>query len=334
MTSINLGETEMPHTILVVDDEESVRDVLVNLLSGSGYTALQAASGEEALGTASREEIDLVITDLKMPGISGLQLARALLEQDPDRPVALMTAYSELESAREAVAIGVYEYYVKPFNVRDVIAGVGRAVERRDLVLKTQNYQRDLEQQVEQRTRELAGKVRELEARDALLQQVLFAEDGSETLRSAVELALGLCGCDFGALHLRYGDGWRAGAVVGMDGSERAAKGLTEESADLLNATVAGAAPQLVHAPGPARAAAGVHSFGLVPVKRGDAVVGVLEIGRKRTDTLVGDEELEVLESFLPYVAIATADVRLHEDVGNWEENVDAVLEAAKTWGR
>ena len=142
-------------SILIVDDEQPVRHMLSRLLEGSGYTVIQAESAEHALEVLEGTHADVVITDLKMPGMDGLSLAQKLLKMDPDRPVLLMTAFGDLESARRAVGIGIYEYFTKPVDVNDVIAGVNRAAEHRRLVLENRAYQKDLERKVEERTREL-----------------------------------------------------------------------------------------------------------------------------------------------------------------------------------
>ena len=100
----------MSETILIVDDEQPVRTMLHKLLANSGYTAIEVESAEQALQTVVQMPVDLVITDFKMPGMDGLSLAKRLLEADPDRPVLLMTAFADLDSARQAVKIGIYGY--------------------------------------------------------------------------------------------------------------------------------------------------------------------------------------------------------------------------------
>ena len=145
----------MSETILIVDDEQPVRAMLRKLLTDSGYTAIEVESGEQALQTAVQMPVDMVITDLKMPGMDGLALAKRLLEADPDRPVLLLTAFADLDSARQAVKIGIYEYFTKPFDVNDVMAGARRALERRRLLQQIRTYQQNLEWKVKARTREL-----------------------------------------------------------------------------------------------------------------------------------------------------------------------------------
>jgi len=145
----------MSESILIVDDEQSLRYMLRSLLARVGYTVVEAASGEHALEALNEAFVDLVITDLKMPGMDGLSLARRLLEAEPDRPVLLMTAYADLDSARRAVGMGIYEFFTKPFDVNDVLAGVRRALDRRRLVQENFEYQKALEWKVKERTQEL-----------------------------------------------------------------------------------------------------------------------------------------------------------------------------------
>ena len=145
----------MGESILIVDDDGSVRHWLCRLMNGLGYVAIGAASAEEALETLSLAPVDLVITDLKLPGMDGLALAKRLLAEDADRPVLMVTGYANLNNVREAMSVGIYEYFVKPFDTNDVMAGVRRALERHRLVLENRAYQRDLEQRVEARTAQL-----------------------------------------------------------------------------------------------------------------------------------------------------------------------------------
>ena len=122
----------MDEVILIVDDETPKRYTLRRLLEISGYAVLEAESGEEALELAERVSIDLVVTDLKMPEMDGLTLARHLLEQDPARPVILMAANSVYRQMQEMAAeIGVYGYFAKPFEIKNMMSGIRGALESR-----------------------------------------------------------------------------------------------------------------------------------------------------------------------------------------------------------
>lgn len=103
-------------TILIVDDEKNYLLVLKELLGEEGYEVVTAQSASEALSIFQESEPDLVITDMKMPGMSGMELLSALKEKDLHLPVIMMTAYGTVEKAVEAMKKGAYDYIIKPFD--------------------------------------------------------------------------------------------------------------------------------------------------------------------------------------------------------------------------
>jgi two-component system response regulator AtoC len=125
-----------PKRILIADDEINIRRVLEAILKRDGYEVVTAANGNEALARMSRD-IHTVITDLKMPGLDGMQLLRSLSADHPDVPVVMITAHGSVESAVEAVKLGAFDYVEKPFDqeqIRQVVAKALRthALSRRD----------------------------------------------------------------------------------------------------------------------------------------------------------------------------------------------------------
>jgi DNA-binding NtrC family response regulator len=144
-------------TILTVDDEESIRDILCRKLQSLGYHCEIAADGNEALWKAFMQDFDLVLMDIKMPGMSGMEVLPKLATDHPDTCVIMLTAVSDIQTAVEAMKLGAYDYLTKPFNLDDLVMRVERALERRRLVLENREYQRRLEQRVE----EQAGKIRQ-----------------------------------------------------------------------------------------------------------------------------------------------------------------------------
>lgn len=133
--------------VLVVDDELSMREFLAILLDREGYTVDQAASAEEALACLERKTYDLVISDVKMPGLDGITLLGRIKEVAPDTAVLLMTAFSTAEQAVEAMKLGAYDYIAKPFKVEEVKILARNALEKRDL--KRENLR--LRQEVQER---------------------------------------------------------------------------------------------------------------------------------------------------------------------------------------
>lgn len=107
-------------SILVVDDELLIRDLLYDFFSGQGWQIAVAESSEKALKILHDKQVDLVLTDIKMPELDGLQLAAQLKEEHPDLPVVVMTGYPSVESAVSALRAKVEDYVIKPFNINQL----------------------------------------------------------------------------------------------------------------------------------------------------------------------------------------------------------------------
>jgi two-component system response regulator PilR (NtrC family) len=120
-----------PARILVVDDEEGMREFLGILLQKEGYRVQTAQSGQEALVRLGKERFDLVITDLKMPKMSGIELLNRIKEKDPDVGVVLITAYASTETAVDAMKGGAFDYIAKPFDVEEMKEVVRGALKKR-----------------------------------------------------------------------------------------------------------------------------------------------------------------------------------------------------------
>ena len=121
--------------LLVVDDEETLRSVVSQVLSADGFLVAEAASGEEALEVFRAESHSVVITDIRMGGMSGIELLTAIKQHNPDTEVVIMTSHASLDSALIALRAGAYDYLVKPFESLDLISAVaGRAAEKARLV--------------------------------------------------------------------------------------------------------------------------------------------------------------------------------------------------------
>lgn len=141
---------EVRGMVLIVDDEEAIRSILSRKLKAEGYSCETAADGKEALRKTSGKEFDLVLMDIKMPGLSGMEVLPRLVADHPDTGVLMLTAIVDTKTAVEAMKQGAYDYVTKPFDLDDLGLRVKRALERRRLVLENKEYQRRLEQRVEQ----------------------------------------------------------------------------------------------------------------------------------------------------------------------------------------
>ncbi|MBT8355216.1 MAG: sigma-54 dependent transcriptional regulator [Desulfofustis sp.] len=141
-------------TILIVDDEKSMRDFLKILLAKEGYDVLVASDGEQALSAFDGNQIDLVISDIRMPGISGLDLLAKIKDESEDIPVIMITAFASPNDAVQAMKSGAYDYISKPFNVDEIKSVINAATNRTEASLKAQ--------QAEQLFPEIIGKSREI----------------------------------------------------------------------------------------------------------------------------------------------------------------------------
>jgi two-component system response regulator AtoC len=119
--------------ILVVDDEANLRRVLTAQLTRDGYEVHSAEDGEAGLAFLREHHIDLVITDLRMPKLDGMDLLRAALRDDPSRPVVMMTAHGTVDTAVEALKTGAFDYITKPFDQNEVRIVVKKALRTKDL---------------------------------------------------------------------------------------------------------------------------------------------------------------------------------------------------------
>lgn len=115
-------------TVLVVDDKEMMRDSVGSTLQRAGFSVVTADGAEGALGLIARRRPDAVVTDLRMPGASGLELLEKIREIDDDVPVVIMTAYADVNSAVQAIKLGAFDYVTKPFEGDELIIAIKRAI--------------------------------------------------------------------------------------------------------------------------------------------------------------------------------------------------------------
>ena len=130
--------------VLVVDDEPSARSGLDKLLRQEGYAVDLAGDGPTALGIAAERPPDVAVTDLKMPGMDGIELLAKLREQDADLPVLVVTAFGDIASAVTAMRAGADDYLIKPVDFDALLLSLERAIERRALRTETEVLKREL----------------------------------------------------------------------------------------------------------------------------------------------------------------------------------------------
>jgi len=127
-----VANTDTPH-ILIVDDEKSICDILSQFLLKKDYQISVASNGEKALEIVHEEEIDLVLTDIKMPGMSGVDLLKKIKEHNRYLPVLITTGYPTLDTAVEALKLGAFDYLTKPFHLEEIHEKIKRALASKKL---------------------------------------------------------------------------------------------------------------------------------------------------------------------------------------------------------
>jgi putative two-component system response regulator len=149
------SESNAAHHCLIVDDEPRLRQVLVHLMRNDGFTCLEAGNGEEALAQLEGQPMTLVMSDLRMPKMDGLELLRRVRGRWPDTAVVMITAVADVEVAVSCLAIGAMDYLTKPFHLEEVRARVAQALEKRRLVMENRGYQESLQEKVAVQARRL-----------------------------------------------------------------------------------------------------------------------------------------------------------------------------------
>ncbi|HKV70709.1 MAG TPA: response regulator [Gemmatimonadales bacterium] len=156
-----------PTSVLVVDDEDSIRQALERFVSRLGYRAVMARDGITALERVAQNHFDLMLCDVRMPGVSGVELVPKVLERDPDVAILMLTAVDEPRTAVECLKLGAYDYLIKPVDLDELELAMRTALRRRQLEIERRELERWLASEVQVRTREL-------EERTAALEDVAF----------------------------------------------------------------------------------------------------------------------------------------------------------------
>ncbi len=147
------AETQKPR-VLIIDDEEQIRNLLIDVL-GNSYRCSDAGSAEEALAALAKTTFDLVISDIDMGGMSGLELVPRVHSLSPDTVVVMVSGNQDIEFAIKALRVGAFDYITKPIDLRHVEASVERALNHCNLLKEKRRYKEQLENLLQQRTAEV-----------------------------------------------------------------------------------------------------------------------------------------------------------------------------------
>ncbi len=147
---------------LVVDDEETVRLLLQRLLQAAGYDVVIAADGEEALSVIANGDINVVLLDVKMPGLSGIDVLRRISTDWPNLCVIMATAVADVETGVETMKLGAYDYITKPFDQDEALFKIRRAIEKWQERFQDKQHLLQLEQNINEQTRRMQEQFTEL----------------------------------------------------------------------------------------------------------------------------------------------------------------------------
>ena len=148
-------QNQTSHTILIADDEPLIRDTFTRILEHSGYNCLTAKNGTEALEILQNTDISLLLSDINMPEMNGIELLSAAREQFQHLAITMISGVDDREVAINCLEHGAYGYIIKPVQMNELIINVANALHRRKLEIVNKKYNEDLERLVAERTQEL-----------------------------------------------------------------------------------------------------------------------------------------------------------------------------------
>lgn len=149
-------------TVMVVDDEETIRDAMRMALESARFSVVTASSGQDALDKLAKREIDVMLLDMKMPGLSGLEVLQRLRNEKSDVSVVMVTAFAELQLAVDAMKAGAYDFATKPVNIDNIIMRVVKAHEHRWFVRREKRFQEELHLKLAQQEQRLKEQFHQL----------------------------------------------------------------------------------------------------------------------------------------------------------------------------
>ena len=141
--------------ILIADDDSTIRSITYLRLTAEGYNCTVASDGNSASEKLSAAEFDLALLDINMPGKSGLDVLKEIQANYPDTATVIITAVADVETAINTLKFGAYDYIVKPIDFNILMISIGRALQKRRLILENENYRLHLEERVKEQSEKI-----------------------------------------------------------------------------------------------------------------------------------------------------------------------------------
>jgi len=287
-------------TILVIDDEKIIHESCGRVLQEEGFEVETALSGQEALEKLKEKRYNLVLSDIKMPGMSGVETLEKMKKEVPDITVVMFTGYSSVETARDTMKLGAFDYIPKPFTPEELLAVVKKALEKEETARESQ--------EIREQFQEITTAIRKTLNLRELLNLVV----------TGVVKLLTLKGCAVSLLD-RKKEYFRVCAAYGLSeqylkkgpiaADKRLSKVLSGKSESVLDVT---ASPQIQYLWEAKEE--GIASIFSVPLKLQEEVIGMLRIYTSEPREFSG-EEIDLLSGFAEQVSIALENAQSFEDV-------------------
>ena len=311
--------------VLVVDDSRESRDFVVNyVLKPNDYEPLTASDGQEGLRLAMQESPDLILLDMQMPKMNGVQVLEKLHDDGHDIPVILMTFHGSEELAVQVFRMGVKDYVIKPFDVQELLAAIERALTEVRL-----RQERDaLTQQLTQVNRQLEQRVKELNTLHSVGKSVTALLNLEQLLNRLVEAAVDIAGAEEGFLLLVDDETNELYARAAQGVEEKTARNLRLKVQDSLIGQVIQTGEPMLGGRRSIRIqkAYVVKALIVVPIKIQDRVVGVLGVDNKVSDGPFSHHQQEMLSALADYAAIVIENARLFGFLEEERQTLEAVL--------
>jgi two-component system NtrC family sensor kinase len=313
-------------TVLVADDRTDNVDFLRQyVLEPNGYRARAAKDGREALRIALKDDIDLIISDLVMPHLSGLELMEELRRAGKEIPTILMTFHGSEETAVNAFRYGARDYIIKPFTVEEMVEAIDRALAEARL----RRERDELTKNLLQANRQLEQHIKELRTHYGLARSVTLLLDLELLLNRVVEAAIYLTGAQEGSIMLIDEESGNLYLRAARGIGEKHARGFRVRAEDSIAGHVVRTGDPIMLG-GDAQEETYkvktdyfVKALINVPLKMGDEVIGVLAVNNRSMGRAFNSRHMRMLLALADYASIAIYNARLYQAVGESRDQIE-----------
>ncbi len=330
MLSTGVERPVAEERVLVIEDSVEIRQLLIDLvLQPGGYRTIVAADGEEGLRLALQESPDLIILDMQLPRMDGLQLLRALREQQADAPVIVVSIHESAETVAQVFRLGASDYIVKPFAPQEMQEAIRRA-----LTFARSHAERDqLTRQLMEANQQLQRQLQELNAVYTIGRAVTSVLDLDAVLNRVVEASVYVARAEEGLLMLLDAASGELYLRAAKDIDERVTSSLRVRVEDsVAGRAIRSGRPVLITGK-PTKIATGYLAKSLLylPLRVADrGAIGVLGVFNRQSDRSFAERDVFLLSAVADYAAIAIENARLFETVEFERVKLEAILREAQ----